>query len=296
MGQDSKDGSQLVVVPEGVRARIRSVYTTLSEAEQRVARFIEERPADVIRLAVRALAEQVGVSEATVIRCCQSLGYAGLRDLKLALAVETATPLQLIHEAIQPGDSALVIAQKVLHADIQAIADTLAVLDHDALERTVTALTAARRIEFYGVGSSISVVMDAYYRFLRIGIPTAAVTDPYVQIVSAAQLSHDCVAFAISHSGRSVETLNALQTARRQGATCILLTSHANSPIGEHADIQLITADRDVTQHKESAARRIAQLSLIDALCMAVLAGQADKSRAAEARVTVAFTERVPRS
>lgn len=259
------------VVPEGVRARLRAGYDALSEAEQRVARRIDERPADVIRLSVRALAEAIGVSEATIIRCCQSLGFAGLRELKLALAVETAVPLHLMREAIQPGDSALTIMHKVLHADIQAIADTLAVLDHEAFERACAVLGDATRIEFYGVGSSISLVTDAYFRFLRIGIPTIAITDPYIQLVSAAQLTPGAVAFAISHSGRSIETLNALRTARSAGATTILLTSHANTPVGEHAAIQLITADRSVTRHHESAARRIAQLSLIDALCMAVL-------------------------
>jgi len=272
MGVNDQGLSQLSVVPEGVRARLRAGYDRLSEAEQRVARSIEERPADVIRLSVRSLAEAVGVSEATVIRCCQSLGYAGLRELKLALAVETAVPLQLIREDIQPDDSALTIMHKVLHADIQAIADTLAVLDHEAFERAFAALRDAPRIEFYGVGSSIPLATDAYFRFLRIGIPTAAITDPYIQGVSAAQLRPGAVAFAISHSGRSVETANALRTARAAGATTILLTSHANSAVGEHADIQLITADRSVTPHRETAARRIAQLSLIDALCMAVLA------------------------
>lgn len=280
-------------MPEGARARLRAGYNTLSEAEQRVARFIEEHPDEVIRLSVRALAETIGVSEATIIRCCQSLGYAGLRELKLALAAETATPLQLIHEDIQQGDSALTVAHKVLHADIQAIADTIAVLDQVALEQAVDVLSTAPRIEFYGVGSSIPVVMDAYYRFLRIGIPTVAVIDPYIQIVSAAQLTARTVAFALSHSGRSIETLNALQTARKAGATTLLLTSHAHTAIGEHADIQLITADRDVTRHTESLARRIAQLSLIDALCMGVLMRRTDESREAEARVKLAFTERV---
>jgi RpiR family transcriptional regulator, carbohydrate utilization regulator len=281
------------VMPEGVHARLRVGYNALSEAEQRVGRFMEEHPDNFVRLAVRTLAEAIGVSEATIIRYCQSLGYAGLRELKLALATERATPLQLIHEDIRQGDSALRVAHKVLHADIQAIADTIAVLDHVALERSVALLSAAPRIEFYGVGSSIPVVLDAYYRFLRIGIPTAAVTDPYIQIVSAAQLTTGAVAFAISHSGRSIETLNALQTARKAGATTLLLTSHANTAIGEHADIQLITADRDVTGHTESLARRIAQLSLIDALCMGVLMRRTDASREAEARVAVAFTERV---
>jgi DNA-binding MurR/RpiR family transcriptional regulator len=50
------------------------MYESLSEAEQLVARFIEQHPEAVVRMASRALAQRIGVSEATITRCSQSLG------------------------------------------------------------------------------------------------------------------------------------------------------------------------------------------------------------------------------
>lgn len=289
---EQTDPNQFRVVPEGVLARLRAGYQSLSEGERSVAAFIEHAPEEFVRLSVKAVAARIGVSEATVVRCCQSLGYGGLRELKLALAVESVTPLQMIREEVVPSDSALLIAHKVLRADLQAIADTLAVIDGEVLEAVVAALLAAPRIEFYGVGSSIPVVMDAYYRFLRIGIPTAAVTDPYIQIVSAAQLPPKAVAFAISHSGRSIETANALQTARRAGAVCVLLTSQAHAPIGDHADLQLITAGDAMVRSPESVARRIAHLSLIDALYVAVSLRRGARTSEALDRTSQALARR----
>ncbi|MBC8078180.1 MAG: MurR/RpiR family transcriptional regulator [Chloroflexales bacterium] len=280
---------EMQIVPEGVLARLRAAYTTLSEAEQRVAKAITDDPLAVIHLSVQALADRIGVSEATIIRCCQSIGYRGLRNLKIALAAETVTPLQLTREAIQPSDTITTIVTKVLYSDIQAIADTAAVLDIAAVEQTVAALLAAPRIDFYGVGSSIAVALDAYYRFLRIGLPVSAVTDPYMQVVAAAQLPPGAVAFAISHSGRSVETLNALKTARDAGAVCVLLSSHAHTPIGEYAHLQLITAARETLFRTESAASRIAHLSVIDALYVAVSMGRLEPSREALARTQAAL-------
>jgi len=277
------------IVPEGVLARLRAAYTTLSESEQRVAKAILDDPLAVIHLSVQALAERIGVSEATIIRCCQSIGYRGLRNLKIALAAETVTPLQLTREDIQPTDTVATIVNKVLYSDIQAIADTGAVLDIAAVEQTVAALLAAPRVDFYGVGSSIAVALDAYYRFLRIGLPVSAVTDPYMQVVAAAQLPPGAVAFAISHSGRSVETLNALKTARDAGAVCVLLSSHAHTPIGEYAHLQLITAARETLFRTESAASRIAHLSVIDALYVAVSMGRLERSREALARTQAAL-------
>ena len=44
----------------------------------------------MVFLPVKELARSVGVSEATIVRCSRSLGYSGLRELKLALASRLA--------------------------------------------------------------------------------------------------------------------------------------------------------------------------------------------------------------
>lgn len=277
-----------IPAPSGVLARMRAAFSSLSEAEQRVAIAFQQQPAELVHLSIEELAQRIGVSTATVVRFCQSIGYRGLRDLKLVLAAETLAPHHpSIHEAIQPGDSVLTIARKVLQSDQEAIADSMQVLDEIALERAATALLAAARIEFYGIGSSLPIAMDAYYRFSRIGMPATFVSDPHMQAVSAAQLPAGAVAFAISHTGRTKETLETLQKANAAGATCILLTSHTSTPLGRYAGIALITASRETAFRTEAVASRIAHLSLIDALYVAVA------MRRSDARATLARSDAI---
>lgn len=271
-------------LPRGVLARLRAAYPSLPEAERRVAAAIEAGAAEVVHLPIRRLAARIGVSETTIIRLCQALGYRGLRELKLALAAEVMTPQQLIHEDIQPGDDVLTIAAKVLRSDIQAITDTLAILDRAMLERAVAALLGATRVEICGVGASVPVALDAYYRFLRIGLPVTLATDPLMQAVSATHLPPGAVALAISHTGRTRMTLAALRRARAAGATCILLTSYTGTPLGRLADIELVTASRETAFRTDARASRIAHLSLIDALYVALAMRQGQPARAAFAR------------
>lgn len=288
-----QNGIAVQVVREGVQARLQTVKETLPEAEQRVAAFVLKQPEEAVQLPVRQLAERIGVSEATIVRFCQSLGYRGLRDLKLALAAQTAALLLPVREDIAAGDDALTIARKLIQADMQMLANTLEVLDGTALERAVAALLAAPRIEFYGIGGSIPVVIDAHYRFARIGMPAVVVTDPYIQVASAALLPPGAVAFAVSHTGRSPETITALRIARAAGATCVLLTSQAGTPAGEHANIQLITAMRDDPLFlNESITGRMAHLCVLDALYTAVMNRRLDESLAALTRVRSAFNEK----
>jgi hypothetical protein len=93
------DHNQITLVSEGVPARLRALPVAFRRRAQRAA-FIEQVPETFVRLPIKAIAVQIGVSEATVVRCCQSLGYGGVRELKLALAVETVTPLQMIREEV----------------------------------------------------------------------------------------------------------------------------------------------------------------------------------------------------
>ncbi len=261
---------ELETVPEGVQARIRASFRALSDAEQQVARFVETSPAEAIRLPIKRLAERIRVSEASIIRFCRAIGYQGIRDLKLALAAESTAPFQPFNEEIQPSDSVLTVAQKVLHSDMRAITDAVAMLNEHALERAVEALLNAPRIECYGIGSSMPVALDAFYRFSRIGLPATILTDPHMQSVSAAQLPPGAVAFAVSHTGRTEETLNALRLAKASGAICILITSYAQTPLGRFADIELVTGARETAFRTEAVASRIAHLSVIDALYVAV--------------------------
>jgi DNA-binding MurR/RpiR family transcriptional regulator len=96
--------------------------------------------------------------------------------------------------------------------------------------------------------------------------------------VSAAQLPSQAVAFAISHTGRTVESLNALQMAKGRGATCILLTSYVQTPLGRIADIELMAGARETAFRAEALAIRIAHLSIIDALYVAVAMRRFDSS------------------
>jgi RpiR family transcriptional regulator, carbohydrate utilization regulator len=285
--------SDVVLAPSlGVLSRARSLYPSLSEAEQRVVGALDANAADLIKLPVKELARRIGVSEATVIRCCQALGYRGLRDFRLALAAETLSPHRVIHEAVHPTDDAVAIVEKVLRSDIQALADTIATLDPAALEQAAQALDRAARIEVYANGSSVPIALDAYYRLLRIGLPVTVVSDSHLQATSAAQLPAGSVAFAISHTGRTRETHRTLQLARQAGATTILLSSYRNTPIGELADIVLVTASPESALRPEAGASRVTHLALVDALSVLLATRRADAALAALVRDDAIIAER----
>jgi RpiR family carbohydrate utilization transcriptional regulator len=274
-----------------VFARIRSVQSSLSRSEGAVARLVLAESAIAIGMGITAVARRARVSTATVLRFCRTLGFAGYKDFKIALAVEMGRSPAVLSEDVHTEDTPMQIARKVLRADMQAIAHTLELLDETMLNKAVRALRTARRIEIYGVGSSAPVAVDAYYRLLRIGFRVAVVTDSHMQAVSAALLKPGDVAFVISHTGRTRETLEAARNAREQGATVIALTSFLRAPIRTVANIVLVTATAETAFRVEAMASRIAHLSVIDALYVSLAMRSLEGALATLAR-TNAIIER----
>ena len=249
-------------------ARVASAlsHNNLFPAERKIAEFMLEHPNQVVGFSVQELADGAKASRATIVRFCRTLGYTGYKDFKLALAAEVRGSVSLGHQDVLETDDVMSITRKVFQSDLQAIADSLEVLDGREVERAVAALDGASRIEFYGVGSSASTALDAYYRFLRLGLPVNIVNDPYMQAIVSAQLGPGQVAFAISHSGRTEEVIFALTKAKEMGATTICLTSNNRGEVIQHADIKLVTAARETAFRNQAMASRITHLSVVDAL------------------------------
>lgn len=223
-------------------------------------------------MSVTEVAEATDASEGSVVRVCQQVGTNGFQDLKLALARDLVAPVQFIHEDLQPEDTVAVVMEKIFHSNMQALTETLKVLDRGALQRAVALILAAARVELYGIGSAAPIAVDAHYRMLRIGITCTAVVDSHVQAVSASLTGPEVATITISHSGSTQETLVATRLAKEAGAKTIVITNYGKSPIQAYADVVLATAARETQFRTEAMTSRIAELSIVDTLnaCVAL--------------------------
>jgi len=118
---------------ENALGRIRVAQPNMAKSAQRIAQFILERPEEIVGMSVTELSEATGVSEGSVINFCRSIGLSGFQQMKLSLAQEIVQPVQFIHEDLERDDDMETICRKVFHSGIQALRDTLSVLEPAAL-------------------------------------------------------------------------------------------------------------------------------------------------------------------
>lgn len=259
----------------GVLTRMQVHEPSFTAVERRIADALRANGRELVGLPVEEMSSRMGVSQASVVRFCRRLGYSGLREFKLALAAEVRGETKTVMASIAIDDGYDDIARKVTAAAQRALSDSLDVLDRSSLEEATNALVHAKRIQIFGVGGSAPIAQDAHYRLARLGLPVSVQTDAHLQPVVAARLGPDAVAFVVSHTGRSREPVHVIEEAKRAGATTILLTSFANTPAARWADTILLTATGATAPWGGMAPLRVAQLTVIDMLCVAI-AGRDD--------------------
>ncbi len=258
-------------------AKLHNCYHTMTEAEKRIADVILADPYGVTRLQAKELARRAGTASSAVTRFCRTVGVSSFSELKLLLAEEGAklsSPETLVK--VNPDDSAAEIFGKVFSSGIRTLTDTLAMLDLGAVEAIVSCLQRARRIVFFGVGTSSVIAVDANYRLAQLGLPTACCTDVLFMNVSAANLGQGDVAVGISHSGNTKATVDALRRAKRAGAVTVTITSFAGGLLATESDHALVAFSDEQNYPVEAVSARVAHICLIDSLMMTLATGQGE--------------------
>lgn len=275
--QAASDGSGLQApahTPQTLLTHVRALIPNLAPSEQRVAAAVVRDPAGVAAKTISELAGVCRTSGTTVIRFCRAVGFAGYPELRLALAAAAQAVRENgwgdIGSDIGPDDSLDEVIKKISHADARAVQETGAQLRVEVLGAVVDAVIQARRIDVYGVAASAFVALDLQQKLHRIGLVAYAWPDPHMAVTSAALLRSGDVAIGVSHTGKTADTISSLQEARSQQATTVAITNFPGSPIAQAADHVLTTAARETTFRSGAMASRIAALTVVDCLFVAV--------------------------
>jgi DNA-binding MurR/RpiR family transcriptional regulator len=250
--------------------RIRSSYSRFSEKEKKIADYILEKPQLVIHRTINEVADDLNIADATVFRFSKRIGFKGFQAMKIALASEIMTSIQPQEETIQK-EKENSLTETMFKTTIKTLEKTLQNIDSNSIKQAIDLIVQANRVEIYGTGNSSLVAMDAFYKLVSVGIKAFAFNEPHYQKMSATKLNKDDVAIIISHSGADKETVNLLKAINETGAKTIGITGAQKSFISVNVDVPLYTTTEETDHLTATFTSKIAQLSLIDALCVNIM-------------------------
>ncbi len=246
----------------------------MAPAQQRVARFLLQNAVDIPDTSIDQVAAACDTSKTTVVRLCKMLGYKGYKGFCVALATDLATGAQgrISYAQVQQEDDLHATLMTTAHNAQAAISDTMRVLNEEELTAVVQAMVRAQRVDFYGVGSSGVVALDAQQKFLRVGKYTQTSMDPHAQVVLAASLAPTDVAVLFSYSGETSDMLDTLKAVRRAQALAVSVTRYGNNRLSRAADKALFVASPEGQVRISAMSSRIAMMHWVDLLFAAYTA------------------------
>ena len=243
---------------------------TFSKGQRAIAGYICEHYEKAACMTASKLGETVNVSESTVVRFANELGFDGYHELQSALRDITRNHLksfqrmEFTNQLFGEGD---VIETRLL-ADVENIKQTLEKIDKNAFSLAVDKIVNAKNIYIMGVRSSsmLAGYLNFSFRMIFDGVKFVQTTSSSEMFEEIMRVGKDDVMIAISFPRYSKRIVNAVNYAKQQGADIIALTDSSESPIAHQAD-QVLLARSEMASFVDSL---VAPLSVINALVVAV--------------------------
>ncbi len=248
-----------------------------SKGQRRIAQYITENYDKAAYMTASKLGAIVDVSESTVVRFANELGFDGYPELQRAMQGFVRTKLtafqrvEVTNKLIGDRD----VLEKTLSSDVEKIKHTYEQIDRKSFADAVDAIAGAKRIYIIGMRSSANLAGFLNYNLRMIFddvrfVQTSSGGEIFEQLL---QIGEGDVLVAISFPRYSKRIINAVEFAKRSGSNVIVLTDTPQSPIAPMAD-QLLLAQSDMASFVDSL---VAPLSIINAIIVALARKKQDE-------------------
>jgi len=248
---------------------IQMKFPRLSKGQKLIAEYILKHYDKAAFMTAAKLGSSVGVSESTVVRFANELGFSGYPRLQKALQemiknrLTTVQRIELSNDFISQ-ESAL---KSVLKSDMENIRATLEKINHRTFEDVINSIFKARRIYIIGLRSSTPVAefLGFYLNLIldNVKVLSCGVSDIFEQILN---VSDEDLVIGIGFPRYAARTIEALDYAQSRKANVVAITDSLLSPLAARANYTLI-AQSNMASFVDSL---VAPLSVINALIIAV--------------------------
>ena len=254
---------------------IRQRYPQLAQSDRKLADFILAQPDLARHLSSQQLASQSGVSQSSVVKFAQKLGFKGFPALKLALSealASNANPQSVpVHNQICGDDPLRLVGEKLIKDNVAAMHASLDVNTEDKLLETVNLLRNARRIVLTGIGASGLVARNFSWKLMKIGLNAVSEQDMHALLATVQAMTQDDLLLAISYSGARREINLAADEMLRVGGKVVAITGFSPNALQQRATHCLYTIAEEQATRSAAISSTSAQMMLTDLLFMGLV-------------------------
>lgn len=248
--------------------KIRAERDQMSAIERRISDFILDNSHLLRDYSSQQLADALRISQSSVVKFSQKLGFKGYPDLKFSVGEDfarsdtgddagSAGPPETTHSAL---------AEALWQAKTQAERETRLINPPESLDAIVAAVGGAGKVFIIGLGPDGIPARAFALALSTLGILSVHHFDSALMATAASAARRSDVMMVFSEHGRQAALCQIGRQVRDQGALVVSVTRHTPNPLRALAGATLLVSAHDGRPHVEPMLYQAAVQHLIDLL------------------------------
>ncbi|MFT4198187.1 MAG: MurR/RpiR family transcriptional regulator [Pseudoxanthomonas sp.] len=263
--------------------KIRSEREQMSAIERRIADFILDNAHLLRDYSSQQLANALGVSQSSVVKFCQKLGFRGWPDLKWSVGEAVARGSDQAQAAARdpaaPGDAYTRLEEALRRSKAATEEQTRLVNPRPAIEQVTALIDGAERVFVCGLGDDGLFAREFAMRLSLLGVLTVHHADPILMMANLSAARAGDVLVLLSEFGKLVQLSQLSRAFQDGGGKVVSVTRHTANPLRAHADVALAVSAHDPAPHIEQLLYRAGLQYLLDFLFVLLCQSNPERER-----------------
>lgn len=251
--------------------KIEVYASSFTKSETRIAQYLLNNAELALTMSIHEIAEEVGISAASITRFCHKLGYDNFKKMRTDLA-PAADELAVDDFQRVMGwfnDSEALVKNYLLGMN-DVCRQALQLNSMKDIREIAQLIHDADTAYLFGIGASSIIACNLEEKLVKLRKRCIFHPDSNFGVQVANNTTKNDVTVAISYSGLTEDVLRAVRNARKNGCPIVVMARQGNSPLRKMADYQLSIPNVEQVTRITSLFPRYAQLLLIDILFLNV--------------------------
>jgi DNA-binding MurR/RpiR family transcriptional regulator len=232
--------------------KIRAARDQMSAIERRIADFILENAHLLRDYSSQQLANSLGISQSSVVKFSQKLGFKGYPDLKVSVSEAVARDNGNGEaRAVAPsrGDPQAALAADLWRSKTLAEEETRLINTPEKIAEIARAIDSAGKVFVLGLGEDGLQARIFAVKLAQLGVPVIPHTDPVLMSSALAIAAKGDVLVLFSEHGRQPALCQAERQFHERRGKVVSVTRHSANPVRAKADLSLLVSAHDERAH-----------------------------------------------
>lgn len=260
--------------------KLRSERDQMSAIERRIADFISENAQLLRDYSSQQLANALGISQSSVVKFSQKLGFKGYPDLKYSIGEAAARADNAGARMVTDDKAASATstgAENLWQLKSAAEEETRLINLPEAINAVAQGIDGAGKVFIIGLGEDDIHARSFALKLSLLGILTVHNFDTAHMTASVSAAGPKDLLLVFSEHGKQAALCQIGRYFRDRRGSVVTVTRHTSNPLRAHADITLLVSAHDERPYIEHLLYHSALQHLLDGIFVILCEGGADR-------------------